>query len=156
MEYNVRACTVGNTSSGWACGSIVANVTAQLLTTQLQFIDNTGNVQRLSTLLPTIAAQVGAGQYQDYLLLGVGNTNLVLPAATVWFAYFRNLHASQNVNIVMTPAGGSAWVSPLVLAPGAAFVYAAPYTSNPAAGGVTAITLSASGASTPVELAIAA
>lgn len=134
---------------------MATNLNVQVSGASLQIIDNTGNVQRVNSPLSTLTAQVTASFYEPYLQIGVGNTSLTLPATTIWVAYVRNLSGANNVTVTCTPAGGAAWVNGIILVPTAVFMYWAAFSSNPAAGGVTAITLTASGANTPVEVMLA-
>lgn len=133
----------------------MSNVNVQLTGGSLQVIDNAASVTRISSVLSAIVAQATAAFYDPYLILGVGNTNLVLPAATCWTLYVRNLHVSQTASVTLTPTGGSAWVSPIVLPPAGMILTMVNYSSNPGQGGFTACVLTASGASTPVELMVA-
>jgi hypothetical protein len=100
------------------------------------------------SLQKQVSAMMVAGSSfnQATVSVGVASTSLVLPITPIQFAYFKNLHAIQTVNVTWTtPVGGSATV--LTLEPGAVLVV---NETNPG-GGITAISLQASGASTPVE-----
>lgn len=80
------------------------------------------------------------------LSLGTSSISLVLPVTPVQFLYLKNLHSTQTVGVTWTtPAGGSQFI--VTLEPGAVIVFS---ETNPGAG-ITAVSLQASGASTPVE-----
>ncbi|SRR6266566_787516 len=80
------------------------------------------------------------------LNIGTASTTLALPVNPVQFAYIKNLHANQTVAVTWTtPVGGS--VLAITLEPGAVIIF---QEALPGAG-ITAISLQASGASTPVE-----
>lgn len=134
----------------------MANLNVQLTGAALQVIDNTGSIQRVNSPLTTLVAQVAASFYEPYFQVGVGATALSLPGATIWVAAVHNLSGSANITVTCTPAGGVAWANGLILVPGAIFIYWAPFSSNPAAGGVTAISLQASAGATPAEILLAA
>lgn len=86
--------------------------------------------------------------------IGTGATAITLSPATPFGVYIRNVSATASVQVTWTPtAGASAIVA--TLAPGGFIVFA-----NPVAGaavvtatpGITALTLQASAAATPVEV----
>lgn len=130
----------------------MANNNIQLSGASLQIIDSNASVTRVNSAIATLIAQAGASLYDAYLTVGTSPLAVTLPAATCFNLYVRNISGSATVNVTLTPAGGSAWVSPLVLYPTAAVIYLGTYSSNPTAGGYTALTLQASAASTNVEL----
>jgi len=135
----------------------MANLNVQLSGGSIQVIDNTATVQRVNSPIATIVGQVAASFYDAFILVPTpGPLALVLPAAVVWQVYVRNINATNTISVTVTPAGGVAWASPLVLAPNAIFVYMATYSANPAAGGISAISLSSSGANTYAEVLLAA
>lgn len=89
------------------------------------------------------------------LSIGTGASTITLSPATVFGVYIRNVSATASVQVTWTPtAGASAIVA--TLAPGAFIAFA-----NPSAGaavvtatpGISALTLQASAAATPVEFA---
>jgi hypothetical protein len=135
----------------------MANINFQLSGASLQVIDNTATVQRVNSPIATIVGQVAATFYDPYILIpNPGPVVLTLPGAIIWQVYVRNINATNTISITATPAGGAAWASPLVLAPNSVFLYMATYSANPAAGGITALSLGASGATTFAEVALAA
>lgn len=83
------------------------------------------------------------------LTVGTAVTNLTLPGTPVQFLYIKNLHAVQTVIVTWTPLGGASNVV-TVLEPGAVIILV---ETNPGAG-LSAVSLQASGASTPVEFLI--
>jgi hypothetical protein len=80
------------------------------------------------------------------LNVGTGSVSLILPIAVVQFIYIKNLHATQFVSITWTTvASGSSYAT--TLEPGSVIVI----SEATVGGGVTAISLQASGTGTPVE-----
>jgi hypothetical protein len=135
----------------------MANVNVQLAGASLQVIDNAASTQRVNSPITTIVGQVTASFYDAYFLVpNPGPVSLVLPAATVWNVVIRNINATNTISITATPTGGAPWASPLVLAPNSIFIYMATYSSSPAAGGVTAISIGSNGANTYAEILLAA
>lgn len=134
----------------------MANLNVQLTGGALQVIDNTGNIQRVNSPIPTILAAVSASFYEPYFQVNIAGQNLSLPGATVWVVAIRNLSGAATITVICTPAGGAAWANGLVLVPGQQFMYFAPFASNPASGGVTTINVAASANGTPAEILLAA
>ena len=134
----------------------MANLNSQITGAALQVIDLTGNIQRVNSPIPTLAASVTASFYDSYFQVNIAAQNLPLPAATVWCVAIRNLSGAATITVICTPTGGAAWANGLILVPGQWFVYYAPFTSNPAAGGITNINVAASANATPAEILLAA
>lgn len=132
----------------------MANNNIQLSGAALQIVDTTASVTRVNSTIATLIAQTNASTYEAYLLLTAAPLNVGLPATTCWNLYVRNTSGSATINVTLTPSGGSAWVSPLVLPPSFVLLSLGSYAANPAAGGFTALTLSAS-ANAYVELMVA-
>lgn len=80
--------------------------------------------------------------------LGSGANVISLPTSPILQLYVRNLHATNTVTVTMTPQGGASAVVQ-VLGPGATFSFW--QTATASTYGITALTLTASGANTPVE-----
>ena len=80
------------------------------------------------------------------VLVGTGNTTVVIPNTTANFIYVKNNHATQTLTVTWTPNGGSS-AAVQTLEPGGVAIIVQPATG----GGITAMALTASGASTPVE-----
>ena len=135
----------------------MANLNAQLAGANLQLIDVAAATQRVNSPIATLVAQTSASFYSDYYLVtNPGPAAVVLPATTVWVLMIRNLSGTNNISITLTPTGGSAWASPYVLVPSGLFMTIATFSSNPAAGGFTALSLGASGANTYAEIFMSA
>jgi hypothetical protein len=129
----------------------------QLSGGSIQVIDNTATVQRVNSPIATIVGQVAASFYDAFFPVpNPGPVSLTLPGATVWNVFVRNINTTNTISVIATPAGGAPWASPLVLAPNAIFVYMATFAANPAAGGITALTLGSNGANTFAEVMLAA
>lgn len=135
----------------------MANLNAQLAGANIQVIDNSVSVQRVNSPIATIVAQTSAAFYDPYFLVAnPGPSAVTLPGTTVWVLYIRNLSGTNTISITLTPAGGSAWASPYVLVPSGIFMTMATFSSNPASGGFTALSLGSSGANTFAELFMSA
>lgn len=133
----------------------MANNNIQLSGASLQIIDTAASVTRVNSAIATLIAQTGASLYDAYLTVNNVNLNVALPAATCFNLYIRNTSGANTISVTLTPNGGVAWASPLVLPPSFCFLYLGTYASNPASGGFTALTLLASANGTPVELLVA-
>jgi hypothetical protein len=133
----------------------MANLSVQLSGASLLAIDQTGGITRVNSPVAAIAAATQAVFYDGYFQVFIAAANVTLPLTPLWVIWIKNLSPTATINITLTPNGGTAWVQPLILVPGAAFTYWAQYSANPATGGVSVINLSASANNTPVELLIA-
>lgn len=76
---------------------------------------------------------------------------VTLPAATCWIAYIKNLDPATNLTVAWT-AVGAAGSSTFVCVPGGVFIYFQP---TEAAGGFTAITLTAAAGTINTEVFVA-
>ena len=129
----------------------MANINVQLIGASLQVVDNTGTVTRVNSNLGVLLFAGTSSFYDSYYQVGTSPVSLTLPGTTVQVLYVRNLHATQTVTVTATPSGGAS-VTLGVLQPGGLVFYLNPGTTS---GGYTAVSLSASGPSTPVELLLA-
>lgn len=135
----------------------MANLNVQLAGANLQIIDNTASIQRVNSPIATILAQTAAAFYDPYLAIAnPGPAVLGMPGATVWVWAVRNLSGANTVSLTATPTGGAAWASALVLPPNGMIICMATYSSSPAAGGITALSIGTNGAGTFVEILLAA
>lgn len=135
----------------------MANLNVQIAGATVQIIDNSVSVIRVNTPIANVVGQVSASIYDAYYLVtNPGPAAFGLPAATVWTVYIRNISGTNSVSVVLTPAGGTAWTSPYVMPPNSIFYIGASYSSNPASGGFTAMSLGSSGAGTYAEVMVSA
>lgn len=88
--------------------------------------------------------------YDPFFQAGAAPTTVNLPAATVWVVYVKNLDAAANLTVTFTPTGGGA--ETVVLVPGGVFLYFQP---TEGAGGITALTLTASAGTINTEVLVA-
>jgi len=135
---------------------MASNVNVQLIGAFIQVVDNAASTQRVNSPITALVAQAVAAYYDPYFLVPTGATALTLPAATVWTVVIRNISPTNTIAITLTPAGGSAWVSPYILPPTSLFLIWSNYASNPSSGGFTAASVLASGATTYAEVLLAA
>lgn len=112
---------------------------------QMTVTDSTTGIQALQKQLSQVMTGTSFSEAQT-ISIGTSATSLTLPLAQANFVYIKNLHASQTVTVSWTPTGGSS-ATIATLGPGNLIVLAG-------ANGVTAVSLTASGASTPVEYII--
>lgn len=120
-------------------------VTATLSGT-ITLIDSDSGTLALSKTLSLAFAGVLA-YVANTLTIGTGNTTPAIPNTTANFIYIKNNHATNTVTVTWTPNGGSG-AAVQTLEPGSAIIVSQVVTG----GGITALTLTASGASTPVEM----
>lgn len=98
---------------------------------------------------PTLLATV---YFHDLFFQAAAAGSVVtLPAATCWIAYVKNNDAAANLTVAWT-AVGAAGSSSMLLVPGGVFVYFQP---SEAAGGFTAMTLTASAGTINTEVFVA-
>jgi hypothetical protein len=140
----------------------VANLQA-LLNATLSATDTTltPSVTIITRNLNNPALNVTTVSYDPFLIIGTTNT-AVLPSAsivTAYVVYLKNLHATNNVLVNWQPTGGGA-NNVSVVAPGGVLLYfqttenaGSPISS--VGNGIVAMTLSASGLTTPVEILLA-
>ena len=82
--------------------------------------------------------------------IGTSPTSITLPVSPTQFVYIKNLHATQTLAVSWTPTGGSSAVIQ-TLQPGSVVIF-----SELAAGsGITALSLTGSGAATTCEMVLA-
>lgn len=116
----------------------------------LQAVDSsTGTVQFNKQISVNLASGTTSA-YAESLLVGTGTTTISLPISPAQCVYIKNLHASQTVTVTWTPNGGST-ATILTLQPQGAILFLEANTSS----GITALTMTASGASTPVDYVVA-
>jgi hypothetical protein len=104
--------------------------------------------------VPVLNRQVGFVSYNGTVgtfttaNLASGANVISLPSSVILQLYVKNTHATNNVTVTLTPQGGASAITQ-VLGPGA--VFALWQTSTASTYGITALTLTASGANTTVE-----
>jgi hypothetical protein len=82
--------------------------------------------------------------------IGTSPTSISLPVSPTQFLYVKNLHATQTLTVAWTPNSGSS-ATILVLQPLGYIIFLEPNTTS----GITALTLTGSGAATLCEYALA-
>lgn len=82
--------------------------------------------------------------------IGTSPTSITLPISPVQFLYIKNLHATQTLTVTWTPTGGAS-ATVQTLQPGSIIILLEAATG----GGITALTLTGSGANTNCELVLA-
>lgn len=98
--------------------------------------------------LKGVSASVQGTAYvqSNGLNIGTSPTTITLPATNVTYLHMKNLHATQTVTVTWTPSGGASNVVKTIQ-PGGLIEF---LDAN-GSGGITALSVVASGASTPIE-----
>ena len=127
------------------------SVTASLVGS-VQLTDNISGDTSLSKSVNSTYTGLNSGFTQSQLI-GTSPTSLTLPGSPVQFLYLRNLATAvgSNLTVAWTPVSGST-ETVLVLAPGAMILFSETNTSN----GITALSVTAAVAATPIEFLLAA
>lgn len=111
----------------------------------IQIVDLvTGLIQSNKTILATLGTATLATM-ADTLSVGTGATSIALPISPAQIVYLQNLHATQTITVTWTPNGGSSAVVGTLQPNGAIFLMEPNLVS-----GITALSVQASGASTPL------
>jgi hypothetical protein len=84
--------------------------------------------------------------YAQGLSVGTSPTALSLPLSPAQFLYIKNLSTTATVTATWTPNGGSSAVV-ITLQPGSTIIY----VETNATSGITALSVTASAATTPIE-----
>lgn len=119
----------------------------------------TGNIQAatgVSGATPLTAALASVYNTTNFLIepalpVGTASTSIPLPGTPTKVVYIQNNHATQTLTVTWTPNGGSS-ASVITLQPGEFIVLGGQTGST---GGITALSLQASGAATPAYLILA-
>lgn len=133
------------------------NVTMTPQLTLLGVENTTQNVLINRSIAPSLDAITAKAV--SYLLEGVGLVSVTPEITPFYLVYVRNLHATNAVLVELTPVGG-ALVAVVNLGPGGFLMITdTALTAAPAVGGISrgfsAMSVQASGASTPIEYAVA-
>lgn len=115
--------------------------------------DSLTGTTALSKALSNIA-NVGFTTFQEVQAgtFGTSPTSISLPVSPTQFVYIKNTHASNTLTVSWTPASGTSAIV-TTLAPGSAIILLqAAVTSG---GGITALSFTASAASTTAEYILA-
>ena len=109
----------------------------------------TVNISLQGITLPTTECD-----YSQYFQVLTGGSTVTLPSGKAYVVYVRNL-GGNNITVTYTPTGGSA--ASCVLTPvtggfGGVFML---YETAESAGGITALSLTAVGSTTPAEVYVA-
>lgn len=135
----------------------MANVNVLLDAASVQVIDLATNTYRVNSPVGTITLAATVADYESYRIIsgGAGNA-LVIPAATIWFLYVKNLDPVATITVQVQPTGGAlpTAVNSPILNPGGVYIYANSSEGSPT-GGIIGVTLSSSVGNTAVELLMA-
>ena len=138
----------------------MANLAVTLSGATIQVINSADSSVRVNSSWASPSLSASVETYIDFLPVTVGALALTLPAATIWVFGLRNLGGingtpAGNITVQYQVTGGALPTtanSPIVL-PNGIFAY---WQTTETAGGIVAVTLTASIANTPVELIMAA
>lgn len=109
----------------------------------IQIIDSNGSQQTKG-----VTTSVQGTSYVDTngLKIGTSPVSIGLPISPITYLYLKNLHATQIITVTWTPNGGSSNVVKTIQ-PGGVIEF----TDANGAGGITALSVVANGANTPIE-----
>jgi hypothetical protein len=112
-------------------------------------LTDSGGSQALAKAISAsfVGAQVISATGQN---IGTSPVTITIPTGTANFVYIKNTHASQTLTVTWTPASGSSNVV-CTLQAGAILMLVEAVSGS----GITALSLTASGASTPVDYFLA-
>jgi hypothetical protein len=117
----------------------------------IQATDNSTGTIALSKILTALLTPGTSFSETNQGSIGTSPVSLALPVSPVTFGYIKNLHATQTLSVSWTPNGGSS--NPVVvLEPGSYVIFGGTVAAT---AGVTAISLTGSGASTIYESILA-
>lgn len=114
----------------------------------LALTDNLAGSVQLQKLL-NISFLGTISEYSQSQSIGTSPTSITLPISPVQFLYIKNLSTTATVTVTWTPNGGSS-AAIQTLQAGAVILFSQTGT----AGGITALSLTASAASTPIEFVL--
>jgi hypothetical protein len=116
----------------------------------ISVVDNTTGAQALQKVLSSLATAGTTFQEAQSFAIGTSPVSITLPISPINFLYVKNLSLTNTITVTWTPNGGSS-NTVVTLVAGAFIGFAEPSGSN----GISALSLTASGASTPVEFIVA-
>src|SRR5271166_2018705 len=112
----------------------------------IQVTDNTTNAIAFTKALTAISTSGTIYTEAQTVNIGTSPTALTLPISPSNFVYIKNLHATNTLTVTWTPTGGAS--NPVVtLQAGASIVMVEPSGAS----GISALTVTASGANTNIE-----
>jgi hypothetical protein len=140
----------------------MANVNINLAGASLQVFDTLNTFFRVNVPEAALVLPASVALYDAYFAVAAGaGTAITLPAATIWFAWVRNLSGTANITVQHQATGGALQTAAnsLILTPqnantpGGIWMYANP---TEGAGGLIGLTLISSIAGQPVEILLGA
>lgn len=105
---------------------------------------NTGTVQLYKALAALFTGTIST--VAESLSVGTSPTSIGLPISPTQVIYIKNLHATNTLTVTWTPQGGASNVV-ITLQPGGLILLNEPNVTS----GISALSLTASGVSTPVD-----
>jgi hypothetical protein len=117
------------------------------LTGSIKASDSVSGTIALSKVLTALSTAATSFSEAQSLSIGAAPTAITLPVSPATFLYIKNLHATQTITVTWTPNGGASNVV-LTLQPGAYISFGEVVQGL---SGITALSVQASGASTPIE-----
>ena len=115
----------------------------------ISVVDSTTGAQALQKVMSSLATTGVSFGETSTLLVPTSPTSISLPIGTVNFLYIKNLSLTNTVTVTWTPQGGASNVVS-TLNPGDCIMFA-----KNGSNGITALSVQASGASTPIEYILA-
>lgn len=113
---------------------------------QMNLTDSDTGTTQLAKVLTGLATTGSVSELTNTLSLASGANAVALPVSPTQYIYLKNLHPTNTVIVTWTPLGGSS--NPVcTLGPGGWIIMG----NSSAGGGISALSLNASAAGTPVE-----
>lgn len=131
------------------------NLNAQLLNAMLTLASPSVSGNLVSSSAANPLAKVNAAFYEAYLQVGTSPTSVGLPASPCHVLYIRNLSTTANLLVVLTPTGGSAWASPILVVPAGVFTLFPSFNAIPGVGGFTTLSLTSDTGTASAEVFVA-
>ena len=108
--------------------------------------DSVSNTIQMQKAFVALAFTGTVSELSQSQSVGTSPTTLTLPASPTQFLYIKNLAPTNTLTVTWTPNGGAS--NPVItLQPGSSIIFMEVATG----GGITALSVTASGASTPIE-----
>lgn len=120
--------------------------TTATLTGTVTVVDSSSGSQPFQKQLSSLFFSGNVSEIANQFSIGTSPTTITLPASPCQFLYIKNLSASASVTVTWTPNGGSSNIVATLEPNGALF-----YINTSTGAGITALSATASIASTPVE-----
>jgi len=117
------------------------------LTGSIKATDSVSGTIALSKVLTALSTVATSFSEAQSLSIGTSPVTITLPISPTTFLYVKNLHATQTITVTWTPNGGAS--ATILTVPAGGFISFGETAQG--VSGITALSIVASGATTPVE-----